>query len=88
MIQNISIGLMKVRKLLQDAYKFANGGNIELSDYIKEGHDLCLCWANQAVGSLNETWNAHYAKGKQIEVTGHKQSNLILHNKLKLMAYT
>ena len=28
-----------------------------------------------------------YAKGKQIEVTGHKQPTFILHDKLKLMAY-
>ena len=30
--------------------------------------------------------NAHYAKGKQIEVTSHKQSHWILQNKFKLMA--
>ena len=66
---------------MQDAYKCANGENIEFNDYTKEEHGLCLCWINQAVNSLNQKWNAHFAKGKQIEVTGHKQSTFILHNK-------
>ena len=74
-------------KLLQDACKCANGENIELNHYSKEGHELCLCWANQAVNSLNQKWNAHYAKGKQLEVTGHRQSDFISHSNLKLMAY-
>ena len=69
-------------KLLQDAYKCANGENIEFNDYTKEEHELCLCWTNQAVNSLNQKWNAQFAKGKQIVVTGHKQSTFILHNKL------
>ena len=65
-------------KLLQDACKCAYGEHIEFNDYTKEEHDLCLCWANQAVNSFNQKWNTHYAKGHQIEVTGHKQSNPIL----------
>ena len=73
-------------KLLQDAYKCANGESIEFNDYTKEEHDLCLCWTNQAVDALNQTWNKHYAKGKQIKVVGYKQSTFILHN-LKVMAY-
>ena len=74
-------------KLLQDAYKCANGESITFNDYTKEEHDLCLCWTNQAVDTLNQKWNKHYAKGKQIEIVGYKQSKFILHNKLKLMAY-
>ena len=73
--------------MLQDAYKCANGENIEFNDYAKEEHGLCLCWVNQAVSSLNQKWNAHYAKGKQIEVAGHRQPIFTLHNKLKLTAY-
>ena len=61
-------------KLLQDAYKCANGGSIEFNDYTKEEHYLCLCWTNQAVDSLNKKWNTYYAKGRQIEVVGAKQS--------------
>ena len=45
-----------------------------------------LCWTNQAVDALNQTWNKHYAKGKQIKVVGYKHSTFILHN-LKVMAY-
>ena len=60
--------------LLQDAYKCANGENIECSDYTKEEHDVCLCWTNQAVDTIHAKWNTHYAKGKQIEVVGYKQS--------------
>ena len=60
-------------KVLQGAYKYDNGEHIGFYDYTKGEHDLCLCWANQAVKSLNQKWDAHYAKGKQIEVTGHKQ---------------
>ena len=75
-------------KLLQDAYTCANGGNIEFNDYTQEEHDLCLCWTNPAVNALNQKWNKHYAKGKQIEVIGHKQSKFILHKDLRIMAYT
>ena len=74
-------------KLAQAAYKCANGESIEFNDYTKEEHDLCLCWANQAVDALNQTCNKHYAKGKQIEVVGYRQSKFILHKNLKLMAY-
>ena len=74
-------------KLLQDAYKCANGDNMLFNDYTKEEHGLCLCWTNQAVNSLNQKWNAHYAKGKQIEVTGHKQPMSFCHKEMKLMAY-
>ena len=74
-------------KLLQDASKCANGESIDFSGYTKEQPYFCLCWTNQAVDALNQTWNKHYAKGKQIEVVGYKQSNLILHNELKLTAY-
>ena len=73
--------------LLQDAYTCANGESIEFNDYTKEEHDLCLCWTNQAVDALNQKWNKHYAKGKQIEVVGYKQSKCILHNNFKLMAH-
>ena len=45
-----------------------------------------LCWTNQAVDALNQTWNKHYAKGKRIEVVGYKQSKFILHNNSKVMA--
>ena len=41
-------------KLLQDAYKCANGEHIEFNDYTKEEHELCLCWTNQAVNSLTK----------------------------------
>ena len=75
-------------KLLQDAYTCANGGNIEFNDYTQEEHDLCLCWTNTAVNALNQKWNEHYAKGKQIEVVGHKQTKFILHKDSKIMAYT
>ena len=46
-----------------------------------------LCWTNQAVDALNTKCNVRYAKGKQIEVSGAKQSKFMLHNLLKLMAY-
>ena len=36
---------------------------------------------------LTKKWNKHYAHGKQIEVNGFKQSHIILHQGLKLMAY-
>ena len=75
-------------KLLQDAHTCANGGSIEFSDYTHDEHDLCICWTNQAVDALNQKWNKHYAKGKQIEVIGHKQSKFILHKDLRIMAYT
>ena len=74
-------------KLLQDAYKCANGESIEFNDYTKEEHDLCLCWTNQAVDALNQKRNKHYAKGKQIEVAGYKQLKFILHRNSKVMAY-
>jgi len=74
-------------KLLQDAHACANGEDIDFSNYSKEEHDLCLCWTNQAVNAINKKWNALNAKGKQIEVSGFKQSKYILHNGLKLMAY-
>ena len=45
----------------------------------QEEHDLCLCWTNQAVGTINAKWNQHYATGKQIEAVGYKQSTFILH---------
>ena len=73
--------------LLQDAYKCANGENIDFDNYTKEEHDLCLCWTNQAVDALNKKFNVRYAKGKQIEVTGAKQSKLILLNMLTVMAH-
>ena len=41
-------------KSLQDAYKCANGGNIDSDNYTKEERDLCLCWTNQAVDALNK----------------------------------
>ena len=63
-------------KLLQDAFKCANGENISFNDYTKEEHDLCLCWTNQAVDTLNAKWNKHYATGKQIEAAGYKQSTI------------
>ena len=68
-------------KLLQDAYTRANGESTEFSDYTSQQHDLCLCWTNQAMDTLNAKWNKHYAKCKQIDVVGYKQSKLILHNK-------
>ena len=74
-------------KLLQGAYICANGESIVFNGYTKGEHDLCLCWTNQAVGALSQKWNKHYAKGKQIEVVGYRQSEFILHNNLKLMAY-
>ena len=74
-------------KLLQDAYKCANGERIEFSDYTKEEHDLCLCWTNQAVDTLNAKPNVRYAKGKQIEVVGYKQSKVILHKNSTIVAY-
>ena len=74
-------------KLLQDAYKCANGVVIEFNDYTKQEHDLCLGWTNQAVDTLSAKWNTHYAKGKQIEVVGYKQSTFILHKSLKIMAH-
>ena len=64
-----------------------NGESIEFNDYTNEEHDLCLCWTNQAVDALNQKWNKHYAKGKQIEVVGYRQSKFILHKNSKLMAY-
>ena len=39
------------------------------------------------MNALNQKWNKHYAKGKQIEVAGYKQSKFILHKNLKVMAY-
>ena len=36
---------------------------------------------------LTKKLNVRYAKGKQIEVAGAKQSKFILHNRLKVMAY-
>ena len=74
-------------KLLQGAYTCANGESTESNDYTKEEHDSCLCWTNQAVDALSQKWNKHYAKGKQIDVVGYKQSKYILHKNLKLMAY-
>ena len=74
-------------KLLQDAYKCAKGESIQFDNYTKEEHDLCLCWTNQAVDALNKKFNVRYAKGKQIEVAGAKQSKFSLHNRLKVMAY-
>ena len=62
-----------------------NGEHVEFNDYTKEEHDLSFCWAHQAVNSLKQRWNAHYAKGKRIEVTGHKQSNIMLHKKFQFM---
>ena len=37
--------------------------------------------------TLNAKWNKHYAKGKQIEVVGYKQSTFILHKNLNIIAY-
>ena len=74
-------------RFLQDAYKCANGENKDFDNYTKEEHDLCLCWANQAVDDLHKKFNVRYAKGKQIEVAGAKQSKFILHNRLEVMAY-
>ena len=74
-------------KLLQDAYRCANGDDINFDDYTKDEHDLCLCWTNQAVDAINQKWNKLYATGKQLEVTGFKQCKFILHTGLKLMAY-
>ena len=74
-------------KLLQDAYRCANGDDINFDDYTKDEHDLCLCWTNQAVDAINQKWNKRYATGKQLEVTGFKQCKFILHTGLKLMAY-
>ena len=73
-------------KSLQGAYKCAKGESIKFNGYTKEEHDLCLCWTNQAVMALNQKWNKHYAKGKQIEVVGYKQPKIILHKHLKIMA--
>ena len=74
-------------RLLQDAYTCANGGNMDFDNYTKEEHDLCLCWTDQTVGALNKKLSVRYAKGKQIDVAGAKQSKFILHNRLKVMAY-
>ena len=74
-------------KLLQDAYRCANGDDINFDDYTKDEHDLCLCWTSQAVDAINQKWNKQYATGKQLEVTGFKQCKFILHTGLKLMAY-
>ena len=43
--------------LLQDAYKCANSDDINFDDYTKDEHDLCLCWANQAVDANNQKRN-------------------------------
>ena len=45
------------RNLLQDAYKCANNDDINFDDYTKDEHDLCLCWANQAVDANNQKRN-------------------------------
>ena len=37
--------------------------------------------------TLSAKWNKRYAKGKQIEVVGYKQSQFILHKNSKIMAY-
>ncbi len=74
-------------KLLQDACKCANCESIDFNDYTKEEHDLSLAWTNHAVDAINKKWNKYYANGKQIEVSGFKQSKYILHVGLKLMAY-
>ena len=73
--------------VLQYAYRCANGERIGFDNYTKEEHELCSSWTNQAVDALNNKFNVRYAKGKQIEVAGAKQSKFLLHNRLKVMAY-
>ena len=60
---------------------------IDFNNYTKEENDSCSCWNNQAVDAFNTKFNSYYATNKQIEVTGYRQSEFILYNKAKTMAY-
>ena len=76
-------------KLLQDAYKCADGDKIDFDDYGHDEHDLALCYTNAAVDAVNEKWNTRYSSLSEhtVTVVGFKQSKYVLHEGLPLMAY-
>jgi acyl transferase domain-containing protein len=91
-LNNTICELTRVRRfsdnaLLQDAYKCANGEDIDLGNYKTQEHELWVSRTNQAVDAINRKWNKHCANGRQVEVTGSKQRKSIEHERLKLMAY-